>query len=72
MHSSHGVNAGRILKKRKAKRLNYTDELDMAVPLEPNHRTETKWMQKLEDLLHFVDDGFCLSKSIMRTVAVLK
>ena len=42
------VKRGRIIKrkKKKARRLNYTEELDMLVPLEPNHPNEAKWKSK--------------------------
>ena len=47
---------------RRAKRLNYTNELQEEVPPEPNHWTEAKWEAALAIFLRFIDDGFCLSK----------
>ena len=48
--------------KRIPRRLNYTNELDMTVPQEPNHWTEAKWKAAVALFLRFIDDGFCLSK----------
>ena len=58
------VMEGRIVKRRrkKARRLNYTEELGMPVPHEPNHPTKAKWKPKKSSLLRFVDNGFGLSK----------
>ena len=48
--------------KKSKRRLNYTNELDLTVPQEPNHWTEAKWKAALAVFLRFIDDGFCLSK----------
>ena len=52
----------RVRKKKKARRLNITDEMAMNVPSEPNAKTEAKWKDKLAALLRFIDDGFTLTK----------
>ena len=58
-----GVNRRTILRKRRRPvRLNYSNELEYTVPWEPNAKTEAKWRPTKADLLHFVDDGFTLSK----------
>ena len=49
-------------KKKKARRIDYTNELDMTVPDEMNHWTEAKWNTALAELLCYIDDGFGLSK----------
>ena len=49
-------------RRRKRVGLNYTEELGLEVPHEPNHRTEARWRQIKAELLRFVDDGSCLSK----------
>ena len=53
---------GPTKKRKKVRRINYTNELDMTVPDEPYHWTEAKWKAELADLLRYIDDGFCLSK----------
>ena len=61
----HGVSRRSKLRrklKRRPIRLNYTEEMNVSLPPEPNHRTEAKWIQRLARLLRYVDDGFCLSK----------
>ena len=56
--------ASPILKmpRRKGRRLNYTDEMNITVPDEPNHWTESKWKAALALFLKFIDDGFCVTK----------
>ena len=53
-------NPGRT--KKKARRIDYTNELEMEVPEETNHWTEAKWNAVLAELLRYIDDGFGLSK----------
>ena len=48
--------------RRRPVRLNYTDEMEIPVPPEPNHRTEAKWKQRLAFLLRYVDDEVSLAK----------
>ena len=48
--------------RRRPARLNYTDEMEIPIPPEPNHRTKAKWKQRLAFLLRYVDDGFSLAK----------
>ena len=48
--------------RRKSKRLNFTEELAVDVPEEPNHWTEARWKAAVALFLRFIDDGFCLSK----------
>ena len=45
---------------RKSRRLDYSNELDEAIPAEKNHWTEAKWQAALALFLRYIDDGFCL------------
>ena len=52
---------GRKKRRRRIGRLNTTEESRVDVPLEPNAKTEARWLQKLGALLRFIDDGFYLT-----------
>ena len=48
--------------KKKARRINYTNELDTTDPEEPNHWTEARWEVALAELLRYIDHSFCQLK----------
>ena len=62
----HGVSQREALRlkrnRRRPARLNYSGELRLDIPVEKNHRTEAKCIQRLVKFLRYVDDGFCLTK----------